>query len=608
MAQTKQSNGFTFTAHVGDRAVLLAFDLDESKLDHLAGFAVQVTPPGGKASWLLNTLGFAPVTAASTAATGQKPYFPTVDAPYQMFHWVHFPPDGPGNYTYKAIARYFADDQGTTLNDPAKDPSVELSVTVPQATNSVSVGMTRGYVSSQAYINHFGGNPPDLTPAPWTPNAKVSADLEKKYSYLGAHGRELVYGFLDDVKKSGADLDVFAYDFNETEIIPAIAAIAAHAKVRIFQDNSKTHIGDTAKEPKAADFLTHAGAQVKFGHFLRFAHDKIFIKREKGTATRVLTGSANFSVRGLYVQANSVLVFETPTKVPPLYAKVFDEVWNDDGSTSAFKKSASSTQWQAMTIGSSKYRFSFAPHTQPYPLDDVGKSIGSATSSVLFAIMETSGGGPVMQGLKKIVDSPSILTLGTIEQKGQLQAFRGDDATAGVVSFGYLNQEAPKPFHVEVDAGQGQHIHHKFVVCDFNGANPVAYAGSSNLSSGGESQNGDNLIEIRDPAIVTAYAVEAIRLFDHYRFRARQEKSTGAGLALVRSNEWTRDFYDPHNLKCTERLRLANAGVALKAPGPKLPLKKGAKAKAPAPAAKAKAKAPAAKAKRRPAAPPRPRR
>src|SRR5207237_2165453 len=69
-----------------------------------------------------------------------------------------------------------------------------------------------------------------------------------------------------------------------------------------------------------------------------------------------------------------------------------------------------------------------------------------------------------------------------------------------------FNKEAPIP---------GIAIHHKFVVVDFRGKDPVVYCGSSNLAFTPEQRNGDNLIEIRDPDAVTACAIEAIRLVDH---------------------------------------------------------------------------------------------
>ena len=68
----------------------------------------------------------------------------------------------------------------------------------------------------------------------------------------------------------------------------------------------------------------------------------------------------------------------------------------------------------------------------------------------------------------------------------------------------------PEPFKKETDGGMGMHIHDKFVVVDFNGANPAVFTGSSNLAAGGEEANGDSLAMIEDGAIANMYAIEAI--------------------------------------------------------------------------------------------------
>jgi phosphatidylserine/phosphatidylglycerophosphate/cardiolipin synthase-like enzyme len=86
-----------------------------------------------------------------------------------------------------------------------------------------------------------------------------------------------------------------------------------------------------------------------------------------------------------------------------------------------------------------------------------------------------------------------------------------------------LTADLPPPFHAEWSGGSGVRMHHKFVICDFNGNNPVVFTGSSNLATGGEQGNGDNLIEIRDPKVVVAYAVQAVSIFDHYAFRVRMK-------------------------------------------------------------------------------------
>jgi hypothetical protein len=578
---------------VGDRAVLLAFDIDPAKTKNLAGFAVQVTPEGGQASFLVNRLSFenkltktnglndGPATAPSAAK-----YVSSYDAPIQMFHWVHFPPESTGKFTYVVTARYFA--AGGALKDGGK---VSLDVVIDdQELANLAVGMTRGYVSSQAFIDKFASfdskGAAQLWPTPQTidfPTAKY----EKVYQYLGAHGRKMVFDFLAMVQQKKADLDIFAYDFNEPDVIRAILAIRkAGATVRLYLDDSVSHAGPTAKETAAAALMTQNGVEVKRGHFTRFAHDKVLIMKENGKATHVLTGSANFSLRGLYVQANSVLVFNDAA-VADEYEQVFDATWN---AANQFKNGPLAAQWFNFAVDGSPLRISFAPHKDPFPLTDVANAINSADSSVLFAVMTASGGGAVISALDVIGTKQSVLSLGTIESSGQLSTFKGDPSNSDVVSFAYLKAHTPPPFNIEVDAGMGQHIHHKYVVCDFNSVNPVVFCGSSNLSGGGETNNGDNLLAIYDRRVATAYAVEAIRLFDHYRFRSVQAKATAAKpLTLSTDDSWAKPFYDESDIRFRERQVLVMTKVTkaqiLKS-GPTLPVKAKPSAKKPAAAKK----------------------
>jgi len=95
----------------------------------------------------------------------------------------------------------------------------------------------------------------------------------------------------------------------------------------------------------------------------------------------------------------------------------------------------------------------------------------------------------------------------------------------------------PPPFD-QVPSPPGHEIHDKFVVCGLNGNDPVVYCGSSNLASGGEAANGDNLLAIHDADVATAFAIEALGLVDHYSFLDRManpkktaaKKKAGAGV------------------------------------------------------------------------------
>jgi phosphatidylserine/phosphatidylglycerophosphate/cardiolipin synthase-like enzyme len=71
-------------------------------------------------------------------------------------------------------------------------------------------------------------------------------------------------------------------------------------------------------------------------------------------------------------------------------------------------------------------------------------------------------------------------------------------------------------------------MHHKFVVIDFNKPTARVYLGSYNFSGPADNDNGENLMLVADRRIATAYAVEAVRLFDHYEFRVRQQDAATA--------------------------------------------------------------------------------
>jgi len=62
-------------------------------------------------------------------------------------------------------------------------------------------------------------------------------------------------------------------------------------------------------------------------------------------------------------------------------------------------------------------------------------------------------------------------------------------------------------------------MHHKFIVIDFDKPTARVYLGSHNFSRTADDDNGDNLLLIRDRRVAVSYAVEALRIFDHYHFR-----------------------------------------------------------------------------------------
>jgi len=546
LGQFNKNDGLAMTAYAGDGAVLLAFDVDEDKTQNFAGFAVKTVTPnkGPYASneyWLKNRISFKGGLSSDTALTPDM-RVESNKAPFQTFRWVHFPGAGPGKYVYTVYACYFKGGGSVDLG-----PSVQVEVDLSYHTfSNLELGFTRGYISSQAYIDRFKNA--DIRPKVKSIDFDTTS-YEAQYEWLGAHARKMIFDFLEECSEDASiSVDVFSYDFDEPDVIRKLAAMGS--RVRVFQDDSTLHTKSGAVEPDVVSTLKQAGATVKTGHFNRFAHDKVMIQNKNGKAIKVLTGSANFSLRGLYVQANSVLVFDDPVTAE-LYEQAFEQAFNDEN---GFKSSDIASKWfEATTNHNPLVSISYAPHKTAFSLDTVSQVIDSAKSSVFFAIMETTGGGPVMPTLENLSNKDDILSLGTIEQKSQLSLFK-QGKNSGVTSFAFLKQNVPKPFKAEWSGGMGQVIHHKFVVCDFNSDDPVVFCGSSNLAQGGETSNGDNLIEIHDANIAKYYAIESIRLFDHYRFRSLHENSTSdQPLELDTTDNWVKRFYNPNDLKCQER-------------------------------------------------------
>jgi hypothetical protein len=537
-------------AYRGDGSVLLAYDLDQSQAAGLAGFAILRTTPDGKSNYLLNRINFnTPVTNQTTPA--QRPYTTSDQAPFQTFRWFDLPSEvSPGQYTYTVTAMYY---DGSGGLKPGASASASLELT-PIQNGPVKIGFTRGYLSSQAYATKFQNQP--IAPAPTTMDFDTTPFLER-YQWLGYHAREMVFEFLQSVLNDpGSTLDLFAFDLDEPDVIRMLVQLGP--RLRAVLDDCSEHNKPGMLEPKVwAALQQSAGADhIKLGHFTRFSHSKVFIQVKNGTPVRVLAGSANFSVRGLYVQANNIFVFDSPD-MAGYYENVFQTAFTN---MNGFINLPVAQQWFNLPDPASQpFSVCFSPHKDPtLSLGKAADAIQHANSSVLFAVMQMGGGGDVLADLLKLGSQANIFAYGITQTTTGINVYPPGSANALLTDFAALDQQVPAPFAQEWRGGVGQVIHDKFVVVDFNDQNPMLFTGSSNLSAGGEQNNGDNLIAIHDPVVVQAYAVEAIRLVDHYNFRARQSQATPAKPLQLQSSpvpgqEWWRAFYDPNNIKNRER-------------------------------------------------------
>jgi phosphatidylserine/phosphatidylglycerophosphate/cardiolipin synthase-like enzyme len=557
--RTGSKGSFSVKAYIGDYKTLLAFNFsDASKAKNLAGFTINCQPPTGPSYYLWNELKFQDPSKHAQMAT--EPPQSSANAPFQKYRWTHVPSSAhqgvsppSGDYTYTVTPRYFDANQSMQPLDNSLSASVMVPVG-PFRTLNLSLGFTRGYMQSEAFARHFGENTriiPVNRPLQFNTNSQAGTNAPGQtvtyadiYSWMGSTARQQVFDVLNTVlADSSLTLQVFAYDLDEPDIVAIFLKLAAQGRIRIILDNASLHVTHTQKgkriTPLEVPFVDEFQHQAKNasdlcrGCFDRFSHDKIFIVSKNGTPIRVLTGSTNFSVTGLYVNANHVLVFEDPAMAAE-YSEVFEQSFKilsetktpTEGAANAFAATASATQpYVPQSPPAPKLSITFSPHTSTIVTqilngicDSIDKQKSAPKGSVIFAVMQLTGSQtPVYQTLSALHASQTLYSYGISDAPNGVYLYQPASGSGVLVTGKPSSVILPPPFG-QVPSPPGHEIHDKFVVCGLNGPDPVVYCGSSNLASGGEAVNGDNLLQIHDADVATAFAIEALLLVDHYNF------------------------------------------------------------------------------------------
>ncbi len=536
------SNTLSVTAYACGTTVLLAMNLEPENVSNLAGFAILCAPPNKPSYYLANRIHF----IESKNLNNQ--WIPSNIAPFQKFRWIHSLQirEVTGLYTYTVTAMYFIPNSNELEAKFFTSVSIDLSSKYKEAT----IGFTRGYISSQAYVDKF--NNKAIRPRERTLDFDTNS-YEDQYKWLGGHARELLFSFLkESVQDPTITIDLFAYDLDEPNFIKALQKLKG--RLRAILDDAHLHRKSGALEVEAAIRLKASAGEKNIvqGHFKRFSHNKILIQKKDGKPIKVLTGSANFSLRGLYIQANNILVFDN-LEIARQYEEAFEVAF---GSMKKFHSFPIASKWFDFKLHNlPPMSLAFSPHiSHNISLDLIEKSINQAKNSILFSVMSMEGKGPIIEALQNLMNRRNIYSYGMAQRNNGLDLFKPGVKTGKFAAFSYLGSIIPVNFRKEWSGGRGQVIHHKFIVIDFNGDNPIVFTGSSNFAGGGEEANGDNLIAIYDREIAAMYAVEAIRLVDHYHFRYSMKDNTSKKpLVLEKSDNWAQSYYDENSPKYKDR-------------------------------------------------------
>lgn len=519
---------FSLKLHRGEGMVLLAMNWKNgTPSNDFIGFAIEYKEPNGRKYFALkNRLGF---LDKNDKVNPQS--LTTLRSPIQKFRWVHFPShaDMVGAFTYRVSPVFMNSAEELSYGEPQ---IVAIGLGEETFSSELNVTFTRGFVSSQAFVDKFGGIEaiPKLIPKKADDGLTFTSTLlnsEVAYAWMGFEARKVILDLLDKaIADSTAKVKVVAYDLNQPEIVNRLAKLGN--RLQIIIDDSDKHGESQSAESQAALMLAASAGvnNIKRQHMGNLQHNKIIVV-DGQQIKEAVCGSTNFTWRGLYVQSNNAIILKGGDAIKP-FLQTFEQYWLSN-KASDFGISSSAT-WTDLGFQNINANVTFSPHASYNAvLNSIASDIQQNTKSSLFYslafLYQTTGG--VRAAIEQITSDDSIFVYGISDRKtkgGGLDVQKPDGSLVPVRPEA-LTKNLPEPFKSEptgLSGNVGNRMHHKFVVIDFDKPSARVYMGSYNFSIPADVNNGENLMIIRNRKVAVSYMVEALRIFDHYHFRVAQ--------------------------------------------------------------------------------------
>jgi hypothetical protein len=554
---------FTLKLHRGDGMTLVAMNWKHGRPPKdFVGFAIEYREPGGDRFFpLKNRLAF-PGAAGSVTPNRLSTMF----SPIQKFRWVHFPRNAelPGEFVYRVTPVFMNAADELSYGEP-QEAAIELRrETYPRKLN---VTFTRGFVSSQAFVDRYESEGPISTLLPARADDGLTfvpthPKAEQALAWMGFEARHAILEVLDEaIADKTAQVRVVAYELSERDVVARLEKLGARLKVII--DDEGSHGDPHSAETQAAQRLAVSAGEenVKRQHMGNLQHNKTIVV-DGAKVRAAVCGSTNFSWRGFFVQSNNAVVLRGKKAIKPFLA-AFDAYWDNDD-VAGFGKTASA-QLADLGLSGIDARGGFSPYAKTNALlAKIAEDIGEKTTSSLFYslafLFQTPG--PILDAINKVTQDDRIFVYGISDKKVGGINLQTPSGNVAPVHPSALGKNAPEPFKSEPKGGGGNRMHHKFVVIDFDKPTARVYLGSYNFSSAADTKNGENLLLIRDRRIAVSYVVEALRIFDHYHFRVAQQeakKDKKKQLVLARPPRspgekpwWDEDYTNPRKIRDRE--------------------------------------------------------
>ena len=564
-------DGLTVQAIAGTYVVLLGMNASDTLAASLLGFSIQRTDHTTNSTyWMWNDLLFAHHAAelAALKAQQQTPdpgLFGSDLNPFQEFLRGDYTVAPGGRYTYRIVAQGGSPDALL----PLAEATIEVSTEPETPVKGHAVWFNRGAATSQRYASEFGNRRPDQVPD------------RAAYIWLSRGLEEALLAFLANAADSAWAIRGAIYEFQYPPLLDALRA--AHQRgvdVSVLYDDTTSLPGSPAAHNDAAVTAARikgitrprsSGSTIKHNKFLVISHDE--------APVAVWTGSTNWTEAGLFGHANVGHAFWDPD-IARRYIDYWTQLADDPpaGPLKTWDTTTTPVPRDAAGLALPGVHAIYSPRDDDSALNWYAELIGRATNGI-FLSAPFGISAAIRTVLEEhsdhlryvLVDQENTRTVALSVRDGHPE----NQITGGAYIPHQLGQWLQEVTSKQLGLTHAVvYIHTKILLINPLTDDPTLLVGSANFSPNSTHSNDENMLLIRgDTRLADIYLADYMRIFNHYRFRARLKLpatalgpdphgATTADRTLDPTPAWAQAYYKPTDPgRFQERLLFSGAAT-----------------------------------------------
>jgi phosphatidylserine/phosphatidylglycerophosphate/cardiolipin synthase-like enzyme len=468
---------------------------------------------------------------------GEGPVQPTgissAQSPIRRCIWTDHSVTATDNVSYRVTAMTGAADGPFTLDATSASAWTATVVASGDAGGGLAAYFNRGTLMSQIVSRFVNGDVSDASLRSFL--TQLATPGFPARLYLAGDALHEILQFLRDADRRGSAIHAAIYEMNDQELIDALKPFGGRGHI-LLGNGSGT-------KATVAPQLVAAGLDVKHrdlshhGKSSPSVHNKFVVESDAAgkNASRVLTGSTNWTTTGLCTQMNNVLIIEDAV-IASRYLDQWGKLVAAGDDMPASLKATNSTPTNDSNI--SLY---FAATNDEAEFKPVLELIAGAKEGALF-LMFMPGQSPLLSALLDRSKQNDIYVRGVVStmmpsKNGDIVAVGGQVVKSGApaqafhdnvhLPAGVTAQDHPSwadtEFNVQEmhSAGMIAIVHSKAIVVDPFSDQCAVITGSHNFSVSASEKNDENLVIVRgNKKLAQAYALHINGVYDHYSWRA----------------------------------------------------------------------------------------